>query len=326
MADEKTPKTKAPKSPLIGNQAKPAVLDSTTKLDIDTNKVLIDNIIEAGLTSKLDIGELERFTTISNNRDQVYQLIDTMCQDSTVSAIVRTYAEDVCETADNGHIVWCEATDPKISMFINYLLNTMNVDKNIFGWTYSLIKYGDVYLKLYRESDYDDHLFKKDNVDKVNNKVLNEDLKEDINISMHSSSDKYSYYVEQVADPSTMFELTKYGKTYGYIEVPNKLNNMDFVNYIGGTAMLDGSTQNFSYGFKSNDVNVYQADDFVHACLEDNVTRFPETVKLFYNLDDDLYSTKKKHKTKNGSSDTADNSQSYSVRRGKSLLYDSYKI
>ena len=28
----------------------------------------------------------------------------------------------------------------------------MNVDKNIFGWTYCLLKYGDVYLRLYRES------------------------------------------------------------------------------------------------------------------------------------------------------------------------------
>ena len=45
------------------------------------------------------------FTSISNARDQVYQLIDTMCNDSAVSAIVRTYTDDVCEMADNGHIV-----------------------------------------------------------------------------------------------------------------------------------------------------------------------------------------------------------------------------
>jgi hypothetical protein len=100
-----TKKTKKPKSSLIGNQAKPTVLDSTTKLDIDTNKVLIDNIIEAGLKSTLDTAALESFTSISNARDQVYQLIDTMCQDSAVSSIVRTYAEDVCETSDDGHIV-----------------------------------------------------------------------------------------------------------------------------------------------------------------------------------------------------------------------------
>ena len=105
MAETKTKKPCKSKSSLIGNQAKPVVLDSTTKLDIDTNKVLIDNIIEAGLQSKLDVSAIDRFTSISNARDQVYQLIDTMCNDSAVSAIVRTYTDDVCEMADNGHIV-----------------------------------------------------------------------------------------------------------------------------------------------------------------------------------------------------------------------------
>ena len=39
MAETKTKKPSKSKSSLIGNQAKPVVLDSTTKLDIDTNKV-----------------------------------------------------------------------------------------------------------------------------------------------------------------------------------------------------------------------------------------------------------------------------------------------
>jgi hypothetical protein len=57
-----------------------------------------------------------------------------MTLDSSVAAIVRTYAENVCETADNGHIVWCESNNSDISKFVNYLLNVMNVDKNIFAW------------------------------------------------------------------------------------------------------------------------------------------------------------------------------------------------
>ena len=316
MAEE-TKKTKTPKSPLVGAQAKPAVLDSTTKLDIDVNKTMLDNIIEAGLKSTLDTSTLDKFTTISNSRDQVYQLIDTMCQDSTVSSIVRTYASEVCQTADNGHIVWCESNDPKVSKFVNYLLNVMNVDKYIFGWTYSLIKYGDVYLRLYRESDYVDKIFKEDSINK------RASLNEDINLSIHETNDKYSYYVEMVADPSTMFELTKYGKTYGYIEVPNDTTGFDTNNYVGGTAMLDGATQNFNYRYKTNDVNVYQADDFVHACLEDNLTRFPETVNLFLPDYDKDTKTKKSHKTKVSDTESGGN---YAVRRGKSMLYDAYKI
>lgn len=319
MANEETKdilKT-ATNSPLIGHQAKPAVLDSTTKIDIDTTKSLVDNIIEAGLSNTLDISAIENFTNISSARDQIYQLIDTMCQDSAVSSIVRTYAEDVCESADNGHIVWCEANDPNISKFVNYLLNVMNADKKIFGWVYSLIKYGDVYLRLYRESDYQDPIFKK----KENQRTsLNENLieqkeqvNEAVNLNIHTAGDHYSYYVEMIPDPGTMFELTKFGQTYGYIEVPNQEFGMDATNYLNGTNVT-ANPFNFNFKYGTNDVNIFQADDFVHACLEDNVSRYPETVDLFYE------EQQQELEGKGGTTYT------YTVKRGKSLLYDSYKI
>ena len=316
MAETKTKKPSKSKSSLIGNQAKPVVLDSTTKLDIDTNKVLIDNIIEAGLQSKLDISAIDKFTSISNARDQVYQLIDTMCNDSAVSAIVRTYTDDVCEMADNGHIVWCESSDPNISRFVNYLLNIMNVDKQIGKWVYCLIKYGDVYLRLYRESDYHDVLFNR--VDRTK-----QALNEAVNLSIHNTNDNYSYYIEMVPDPSTMFELTRHGQTFGYIETPNKPNNFDTTSYVGGTTgMMSGNSNGaYTFAYKTSDVNIYQADDFVHAALEDNISRFPETVDLFYETLEDTKDIKRKT-----GSNTGTGSQSYTVRRGKSLLYDSYKI
>ena len=310
--NEKTTKKKT-SHPLVGNQAKPVTLDNTTTLDIDVKNTLADNIIEAGLSSQLDIAALENFTSVSNSRDQIYQMIDTMAQDSSVAAILRTYAEDVCEPADNGHVIWCEANDPNISKFVNYLLNKMNADKNMYGWTHSLLKYGDLYLRLFRESDYDDAVFKSEKINQAYSarNVLNEafiteepkNLDEAVHLNLHSATDPYSHYIEAIDDPGTMFELTKFGKTYGYIETPNVESNLD------GISMLSGATATGVYNFrmKSTDVNVWQADDFVHACLEDNFTRFPETVELFI----DTENTK---------------SQSYSVRRGKSLLYDSYKI
>ena len=309
MAENKTTKKKT-SNPLVGSQAKPVTLDNTTTLDIDVKNTLADNIIEAGLTSKLDMAAIENFTSVSNSRDQIYQMIDTMAQDSSVAAILRTYAEDVCEPADNGHVIWCEANDPKISKFVNYLLNTMNADKNMYGWTHSLLKYGDLYLRLFRESDYEDALFKPDKINQAYSarNVLNEDfdkekLDEAVRLNLHAASDPYSYYVEAIDDPGTMFELTKFGKTYGYIETPNTESSLDALATISGVS----TTGTYNFRMKSADVNVYQADDFVHACLEDNFTRFPETVDLFI----DPEGTK---------------SQSYSVRRGKSLLYDSYKI
>lgn len=309
-------KPRKTKSQAIGHQAKAVVANNRPQLDIDTNKILADNIIEASQFGGLNTSELEAFTQVANSRDQVYQLIDTMTMDSSVSSIVRTISEDVCEMADNGHIIWAESSDSKISKFVNYLLNVMNVDKNIFKWTYCLVKYGDVYLRLYRESDYKDELFHAKNMQNAYSarNVLNESAKsemnESLNLHMSRQDDPYSYYVEMVADPSTMFELTKYGRTYGYIEVPNGKTPLGFTAALtqGTTDMSGGQQPIYNYRMRSNDVNIYQADDFVHACLEDNYSRFPETVDIF--LTDDVDST----------------AQSYSVRRGKSMLYDSYKI
>ena len=309
MAESKPNKKQS--NPLVGSQAQPTTLDNTTTLDIDVKKTLVDNIIDAGLSSQLDIAKLENFTSISNSRDQIYQLIDTMAQDSSVSAILKTYAENICEPADNGHVIWAESNDPNISRFVNYILNTMNADKNMYGWAYSLVKYGDIYLRLFRESDYKDDIFKAENIDMVSSSRsrLTEDvearekLDEAVKLHMHPVYDPYSYYVEAIDDPGTMFELTKFGKTYGYIETPNDTNELDATSTISGMAM--SGTYNFR--MKSADVNVYQADDFVHGCLEDNFTRYPETVELFTN-------------------DDGTKSQAYKVRRGKSLLYDNYKV
>lgn len=309
MAESKPNKKQS--NPLVGSQAQPTTLDNTTTLDIDVKKTLVDNIIDAGLSSKLDIAKLENFTSISNSRDQIYQLIDTMAQDSSVSAILKTYAENICEPSDNGHVIWAESNDPNISRFVNYILNTMNADKNMYGWAYTLVKYGDIYLRLFRESDYKDDLFKSENIDIVSSSrsrltedfEASEKLDEAVKLHMHPVYDPYSYYVEAIDDPGTMFELTKFGKTYGYIETPNDSNDLDATSTVSGMAM--SGTYNFK--MKSADVNVYQADDFVHGCLEDNFTRYPETVELFINED----GTK---------------SQAYRVRRGKSLLYDNYKV
>jgi hypothetical protein len=112
-----------------------------------------------------------------------------------------------------------------------------------------------------------------------------------------------------VSDPGTMFELTKHGQTFGYIEVPNNPNPIDQTSYIGGTAGLTSNP--FAFNYKTTDVTVYQADDFVHASLDDNISRIPETVELFYEDPDKL---------KEGIN------HSYTVKRGKSLLFDAYKI
>ena len=172
-----------------------------------------------------------------------------------------------------------------------------------------------MYLRLYRESDYHDALFSSESRQRLN---------EAINLSVRSADDNYSYYIEMVPDPSTMFELTRHGQTFGYIETPNRPNEFDQASYVGGTTGLMSGNGVYAFAYKSGDVNIYQADDFVHAALEDNVSRFPETVDLFY---EDLTLDDKEARRKYGATSSNKSSTlSYTVRRGKSFLYDSYKV
>ena len=76
-----------------------------------------DNIINAGLDSKLDISEIQAFTQASQNRNLIYDLLDTMCEDPTIAAVLETYAEDATEYNDNGQIVWCESSNSDVAAY-----------------------------------------------------------------------------------------------------------------------------------------------------------------------------------------------------------------
>jgi hypothetical protein len=80
-------------------------------IGIDTKNTLIQNIIQTvesgytGQSSQLDLSAIESFTNVSQKRDQLYTLLDTMVQDPIISAILETYSEDSTEYNDNGQIV-----------------------------------------------------------------------------------------------------------------------------------------------------------------------------------------------------------------------------
>lgn len=292
-------------SDLYGLKANP-IPAPEKNIGIQTQGQFIDDVINAGISSKLDIGKIESFTQISNNRETVMQLLDTMAEDSTISAALELYAEDATETNDAGEIVWCTSEDDKIAKYVTFLLETMNVNKNIYKWAYSLCKYGDVYLRLYRESEYEDKLFdnlkNKKSLNESKNKEEKSSLKEDVILKVFSENDRYSHYVEMVPNPAEIFELTRFGKSCGYIKANvgsfTKKNDMMF-------------NTTYKYTFKRNDVEVYDATDFVHGALEDNTSRIPEEVSIFLETKD---------------YDTNTNGLNYTVRRGQSLLYSLFKL
>ena len=284
-------------------------------IGVDLNSNLTKTLVSNAEQTLVDTSNLENFLNISQSREQVYELIDTMSQDSTISAIIETYVEDICEPNDRGEIVWCESTKPEVNAYITYLLDTLNVDKHIVSWANKLVKYGDCYLKLYRKSDYtadpifgfDEKKF-RDEIDSNIKTTLNEDLNgdteplnEDIIISYHSPHDNYVHYVEAEPNPAEMYELTKFGKTVGYIKAP--------VN------VLTPNSENEYYGFiyktKKSDVTIFQPTDYVHGCVDDNSSRTPEEVEIFIS-DDDFEANV--------------NPNTYKVKRGQSLLYNSFRV
>lgn len=260
-------------------------------------------IAEIGDSSKIDISSINSFDQASQSRDQLYQLLDTMGDDPTVAAILETYAEDATEYNERGEIVWSESDDANTNKYVTYLLKSLKVDKNIYKWVYSLIKYGDIYWELFRESEYNKDEFFNINNDKETQEDLikRKSLKEAIDINLYKQDDHFVHYIEMVPNPATTFELTKFGKTAGFIQtdigtIAKNRNNLINTSY--------------SYKFQKDDINIYNGDKFVHAALEDNSSRIPEKVKLF--RDNDALNK--------------DSGSEYTVKRGQSLLYNVFKI
>lgn len=93
--------------PKISNDKKRVKIVPKTKPDIgiDTDNKFEDTVIAAAQTSNLDINKLESFTNVAQTRDQIYSTIDTMMNDSTLSAILECYTSDVVDQNDEGKIV-----------------------------------------------------------------------------------------------------------------------------------------------------------------------------------------------------------------------------
>ena len=88
----------------IGKKTK-AVPNEKVDIGIDMNNTLAKNIIDGIDGSYVDLAKLEAFTNVSQTRENIYKLIDTMSQDSTISSVIETYSEDTVDTNDKGQIM-----------------------------------------------------------------------------------------------------------------------------------------------------------------------------------------------------------------------------
>ena len=313
--DDKVKQDIKKKNPNVGTKVK-AVPKPAPEIGTDTEENFLTTIIKSAVNSNIDISKLEGFSTVTQSREQIYRLIDTMAEDPILASYLKVIASDAVETNDSGQIVWCESDDARCAKYVTYLLDSINVDKNAYKWMHSLIKYGDLYLRMFRESDYkeDEEVF-KDKADQIKDKdKLNEaihgsedtpkiDLKENVNIIVHEKGDHYVNYVEMVPNPGEMFELTKHGKTQGYIRAPINIQTSKAAGAYNAPFLL--------YRLKQHDVNVYGAMDYVHGCLDDNSSRVPEEVSIF---------------TSDADYDNDESAHTFTVKRGQSELAPVFKI
>ena len=265
--------------------------------NIDIDKSLEDAILTSAQGGDLQAGVFEAFSTTAQNRESEYELIDTMAMDSTIAAAIETYAEDITQPNSKGDIIWAESDDAEVGKYVNYLLKKMNVDKQAFSWAYNLTKYGDVYVRLLRESDFkNSRLFSSKKPNK-------KDLKEDVNINISRENDHYAFTLEMVKNPNEMFELTKFGKSMGYIHAGVNVQK-DFAN-------KNDVTYYTRYRLQKKDVDIYAPTEFVHACLESSTTRAEEELDIFFSTDD---------------YDNRSNAETFQVRRGTGILNDLFKV
>lgn len=285
---------------------------STPEIGIDTNRNFMDNLITSAQIGTLDISSIDALSRSAQTREQAYQLIDNMAQDSIISAVLETYAEDAVQTNDKGQVMWVESNDTKVLDYTSWLLDSLNVDKHLYQWAYCLVTYGDVYLRLFRKSDVEeDRLFKDySRTSKLNESIIvkkDEPLTEEVKLRIYSGSDKYIPFIQMVDNPGEMFDLNKFGKTQGFIKASTRViqqQNDDMFTYLT------------RYKMKQSDVEIFDAMSFVHGCMETTSQRQPETVDIYL----DSMSTKDdEHKT------TDSMTSSYSVKRGQSLLYNSFR-
>lgn len=279
---------------LIGKKIE-AQPSEPSKTNIDVNKNLETAILTAASNAHLRTDVLESFSTMAQSRETEYELIDTMSMDSTIAAAIETYAEDIVQTNRKGEIFWAESDDKEVAKYVNYLLKRIDFDRNAYKWAYTLTKYGDVYVKLVRNSEIENSKLFKDK--------SKEPLKEDVHIVVHTDNDHYADTLDTIRNPNEMFELTKFGKTIGFVKAPVNVQR-DFRN--------NNEINTFTtYNIRRNDVNIYAPTEYVHACLESSYTRSEEELDIF--LNDDDYEAKL-------------NPETFQVRRGAGILNDLFKI
>lgn len=241
-------------------------------------------IVSGESGSIVDVEAINKFRTLSSDRQERYSQFESLLKDATIAAAIEMYADDATQyDYKTGKIIWAESEDENVAKAANRLIDVLNLNQKAWQHIYALAAYGDVYLRLYRKGDKSDYaeLYGDDHSGATAVRIKTEDATRPL-----------EEYIEYVSDPATMYDLQERDKTCGFIRMVNQDVEESSSTYTSlVTKTLDVS-----------DVNIYDRKCFVHICLEGNIDRNPEIIAL-----------------KNG-----DSTSVYRVKTGKSILADAY--
>ena len=245
---------------------------------------ILDNI-DTG--SSVSMSDLNQFRTISSQREQQYRIYDEMREDSIISTALEMYADDSTPYNRDGAVIWAESSDKNCASFCNRLIKNLDLNKNAWNYIYALCLYGEIYIEIFTD----------DPIENTDTRI------KDVggsNIYITPKGYKMEEYVEMYPDPCELYDLTKKGKTVGFVRVPT-MKNED--NNYGSPMFSDMKLQTRE--------SLYSPKKFIHICLYDEINRNPETLTL--QLDDGIESQSVSTTT-------------FRVKRGKSILHDIYRI
>lgn len=251
-------------------------------------------VTQLDATNIRSVEQLNDFRRLTEDRQTQLAAYDEMKQDSIIAAALEIYADDATQADEQGRILWVESDDEEIQKAANRLLDIAELPERCWKHIYLTCLYGDYYLKLYREGDFDyDELELQSHAHNSKTRVHND--KREL-VKGVQATPNYEEYVEDVADPACMFDLRKRGKTAGFIEIKKdfRMNYMSSINTLANQVT-----------FTLGEIDVYLPDRFVHIMLNENLSRTPEEVEI--DLGGGVKGT-------------------YQSARGKSILQDVYPI
>lgn len=260
---------------------------SAIKVTSNREDLTTKQIEDAGNGSLIDMDAINKFRTLSTDRQEKYSDYENLLSDATIAAAIEMYADDSTQyDYRTGKIIWAESEEPEIAKAANRLIDVLGINDNAWTHIYALCTYGDVYLRLYRKGDVSDY---------TEQALTQIDGQTSVRVKPQDESRKMEEYVEYVDDPATMYDLQIKGKTAGFI----RMINSEVENSSSYYASIVNKTLDLQ------DVNMYDRTSFVHICLSGNIDRHPELITLT-----------------NSEKGTVD---VYKVKSGKSILADAYE-